>query len=263
MKLRIRVANPSGNITVLVKTACAPKERAEIAGKLLAQIPGAEQVGFLTLPRGDGDLGLAMMGGEFCGNALRSAGLCYAVEEDLAGDTTVKVEVAGSATPFGVRVNVDRGEAAAAMPLPLKLETIEFGAKEAAVVCFEGIVHAVTAESRDGFSDEVIEAWLKALCARYGTAAAGLMFFSAETCSLVPAVYVVATDTLFFENSCASGSAAVAASLAARGKNGVCTLSLKEPGGMLEAVAEQRDGTLVALTVGGGLTLSPETEVEI
>ena len=80
MKLDMAVLNPAGNITLIVTTAVDKAAYADIAGKLLnmPELRG-EQVGFLTQPKHGGAIRLEMMGGEFCGNALRSTGYYYAV----------------------------------------------------------------------------------------------------------------------------------------------------------------------------------------
>ena len=54
---------------------------------------------------------------------------------------------------------------------------------------------------------------------------------------MIPAVYVRDTDTLYWENSCGSGSAAVAAALACTThKNVACYM--KQPGGTLAIAAK-------------------------
>ena len=75
MELNILRADPAGNITVFVLDPVEKAQRAAIAEKIMA-IPAlkAEQVGYACTAEDDVDGHMEMMGGEFCGNALRCAG---------------------------------------------------------------------------------------------------------------------------------------------------------------------------------------------
>lgn len=263
MRLTIRVADPAGNITILVKTPVKKEAYASLAGKLLTLIDGAEQVGFLVTPRCGGAIRLQMMGGEFCGNALRSAALFYGLEQGRSGETRVMTEISGVNRPLPVLVDAEKNTAVAAMPLPKRIVPIPFRGGEAEAVFFDGIVHVVTDQPFASASPAANKKYLQKVSAQYQAAAAGLMFYDAKTATLTPVVYVAATDTLFYENSCASGSAALAAALAQKGAAASYLFRFREPGGILEAAAEKRDGHLSSLRIGGKITLSPEKEVEI
>ena len=74
---------------------------------------------------------------------------------------------------------------------------------------------------------------------------------------MIPAVYVTATDTLYWENSCGSGSAAVAAALACMGKKDVsCTIH--QPGGTIDIMAHVEDGQLRRIVIGGPVGFEAE-----
>ena len=72
----VAVLDPAGNVTAIVLSDVLAAERARIAAQLL-RLPELriEQAAFLTAPRCGGEIRLEMMGGEFCGNALRCAWL--------------------------------------------------------------------------------------------------------------------------------------------------------------------------------------------
>ena len=76
MKLNILRADPAGNTTVFVLDPIEKAQRAAIAEQIMA-IPflKAEQVGYACPPEDGVDGRMEMMGGEFCGNALRCAWL--------------------------------------------------------------------------------------------------------------------------------------------------------------------------------------------
>ena len=65
MELSFQLADPAGNITLLVTTPVPREDHPTLAAGLLS-IPElhAEQVGFLVPPQGAGVIRLAMMGGE-------------------------------------------------------------------------------------------------------------------------------------------------------------------------------------------------------
>ena len=106
------------------------------------------------------------------------------------------------------------------------------------VVRFDGICHVI-AES--GLSREDAETVIADWCRFLQTDAAGIMLLDRDRGTLDPLVYVPAAGTLCWEHSCASGTTAVGAYLAA--KAGPVSLSLKQPGGTLTVEAD-RSGEL-------------------
>jgi diaminopimelate epimerase len=69
-------------------------------------------------------------------------------------------------------------------------------------------------------------------------------------------VYVYATDTLVFESSCGSGSAALGLHLARDTDRGEELLTLQQPGGIIEVRVEKRPGEAAAVFIGGPVTLT-------
>ena len=84
----------------------------------------------------------------------------------------------------------------------------------------------------------------------------GLILCDTKEQAMIPAVYVRDTDTLYWENSCGSGSAAVAAALACTThKNVACYI--KQPGGTLAIAAKVGEqGELQQIFIGGPVKLS-------
>lgn len=262
MRLSVITADPAGNITLLVRTPVMPVCRGEIARRLLKQKPDAEQVGFLTEPRFGGDVRLEMMGGEFCGNALRAAGLLHAVRVGNREPQTVAVEISGCAGPLLVRADPAKGHAWAQMPLPKAVERLSLAGEVLDAVRFEGILQFVRF-SPCILNQEEVKTALHAACGAYGAAAAGLMEYDEAACTMRPAVYVCGTDSLYYERSCASGSAAVAALKASQSSTDSAALFLRQPGGVIEACAEKENGALRKLSIGGAVTLGEECETEV
>jgi diaminopimelate epimerase len=71
-----------------------------------------------------------------------------------------------------------------------------------------------------------------------------------------PAVYVRATDSLVFESSCGSGSAALAAWETRNAGDGESVLAVKQSGGVIEARVCRKNGELAAIYRGGPVSLS-------
>ena len=74
MKVKIRVADPAGNITIFVMTPLEKERYAGIAREILERKGlGGEQVAFVERTE-QGTLRMEMVGGQFCGNASGSFG---------------------------------------------------------------------------------------------------------------------------------------------------------------------------------------------
>ena len=115
MKMRIRRADPAGNITIFVMDQAERKDYAAISRQLLVREDlGAEQVGFVE-KNADGTTHMQMMGGEFCGNATRSFGyLMSMLSEEKPEEITV--DVSGSAELLKAEVDLDKGTSRTQMP---------------------------------------------------------------------------------------------------------------------------------------------------
>lgn len=233
MKLNFIKTNPSGNTTILVDSAVPEKKQSVVAKRLLAyDSVQAEQVGFLTIPDDttDYNIALRMMGGEFCGNATRSAAV-YTVFSGLlrpneGGLYLPTVRCSGAANPIPCTVKETNHEATywaeAQMPGPELVEagTVPFLSDEIKYtkVVFEGITHFII-EYKDlpiggngaPISPRTVYAIVKDDLFNGDAAAYGIMFYNELQKTLDPVVYVKATDSTYWEQSCASGSSAVAA----------------------------------------------------
>lgn len=272
MKLNFVKINPSGNTTILVTSQVDKELHAEVAQKLLAYgSVQAEQVGFVSFSDPDDNpeqittLSLSMMGGEFCGNATRSAA-AYAVfahllEPDAAGFTYPLIQCSGASAYIPCRVRKTEDEAIywaeGRMPAPITIEAAVLTGHDASTaangtlpanidatitvnttkgadipnmlipateVTLEGITHYIIDMDQlpavKGLTPKAIFANLKeGLCARK-LPAFGLIFVSRNTAlepdlpvsfHALPVVYVAGTDSVFWEQSCGSGTVALGA----------------------------------------------------
>lgn len=79
----------------------------------------------------------------------------------------------------------------------------------------------------------------------------GLMYFNEAEHRMKPLVYVDNPHTLVWENSCGSGSSAVASALAHRKKDTVQDILLRQPGGDLRLSAVWDKESVTELILGG------------
>ena len=253
VELEVLRADPAGNVTLLVLTPVEPALRAAVARELLGRC-GGEQVGFAALPRLGGACRLEMMGGEFCGNALRCLGRWWA-DAHPEQDGPLPAEISGCDRPLTLW---PEGESVRAeLPLPKYLSEWE-GMR---VAVFPGIVHAL--HTGPALSRERTAELTAGLCERYAAPAAGVMALGVDGRSMVPAVYVRDTDTLYFESSCASGSAAVAAILSRETPEGESVYPLSQPGGTILASARREGGVLTALQIAGPVAMGEPFRVAV
>lgn len=262
MNLTYCIANPAGNITVIVTSPVEKSDYAEISRYLLQQIDGAEQVGFLVPPIIGGDVRLEMMGGEFCGNALRCAGLYHGKMHPDFKSGVVKTEISGCDRVLDVWIDGENGEVEGEMPLPVDTDiAMLWKTRIADAVIFDGIVHCISEQDHSDIKPAWLKESLRSLAMQYHTSAVGLIRLDREKTEITPTVYVVSTDTMISEGSCASGSEAVAVCLAENEPDGIYTYNLKEPGGVLRVAVTKASGSVVSVRIGGHIALSEEKEM--
>ena len=245
--MRYSLWDPTGNVTALVESFVPIPEQPEAAAAVMRRHPAVEQVGFLRPAEEPGVRGaLRMAGGEFCGNACLCAAALLSGDADAA-EQRLALRVSGAAQPVETRIRRDgpgRFAAAVDMPPALAVEERDFalGPLRAALplVRMEGVCHAVVEPESPFFAllrdrARAGEA-LRAFCAELGAECMGLLFLEPDAagCRLTPLVWVPGSGTLFWENSCASGTAACAMLLAARAGRSV-DLRIAQPAGVLRA----------------------------
>ena len=252
------VANPIGNITVLVTSGVPQSERLAVVQELFEKEPTCEQVGFVQV-LGENQIALEMMGGEFCGNATMSTAAYLAKTNALAcgTKTTIMVDASGADEPVEVEI-VRRGEnyfiGKLEMPMP-RMDTYacvdnDGTATQFPLVHLDGISHMIVPAGET--SREEMERSIKKIADELGVPALGIIRCSEledeqSLCddtsidvAIEPLVYVKGSGTLVWENGCASGS--IATAYYRYVKNGVTESAIKNPGGVMNVKFE--DGRL-------------------
>ena len=255
----VAVLDPAGNVTAIVCSDVPAAERARVAAQIL-RLPelGIEQVAFLTEPRSGGEIRLEMMGGEFCGNALRCAGFYQALRNGAQGKSCVFAEISGADGVQPVMADTAEGTASTVMPLPLSVQPAGWADVQAARVTFAGITHFVIDCAQP---DETLVQ--RAIAAAPEASAVGAIFLDRAHGSIKPVVFVRETASCVAENSCASGSVATAVVLTADFADGITEIGIGQPGGTLEVGVQRTDGAVTGLSIGGAVRLAQTLTVTL
>lgn len=255
----VAVLDPAGNVTAIVCSDVPAAERARVAAQIL-RLPelGIEQVAFLTAPRSGGEIRLEMMGGEFCGNALRCAGFYQALRNGEQGKSCVLAEISGADGVQPVMADTAEGTASTVMPLPLSVQPAGWADVQAARVTFAGITHFVIDCAQP---DETLVQ--RAIAAAPEASAVGAIFLDRAHGSIKPVVFVRETASCVAENSCASGSVAAAVVLTADFADGITEIGIGQPGGTLEVGVQRTDGAVTGLSIGGAVRLTQTLTVTL
>ena len=270
------ILDPTGNITALVEGDVPVSRQPETAARIMRLRPETEQVGFVRMRGADHaeesaqdtegqnetlnsgiQVRLRMAGGEFCGNASMSAAALYRYRTGGAypagSDTwaSVSLAVSGAAEPVEVRLREipaagPAWSARVKMPKASGIEPFE----DMTLVRMQGISHMIIEEGSRFFhlknDKSAAEAAVREWCGRLSADGLGLMFLEREEAAqrwkMTPLVFVPGSGTVFWENSCASGSASVGMCLAAQ-RGAACALSLHEPGGVLRVESDPAGST--------------------
>lgn len=250
------VFDPTGNVTALVETPVEIARQPEAAAAILRAQPRVEQVGFVSIDPAAGAVSLRMAGGEFCGNAAMSAAALSCLAHGAPLPASVSLRVSGASTPVEVRLLRREGErffAAVRMPPPKRIServfTFEAQSGSLTVVQLEGISHILIGPESPFFSllarpasaEEAVRRW----CGELAAEGLGLLFLQGGR--LTPLVFVPGSDTVFWETSCASGTAAAGMALSEK-TDAAVDCAFLEPGGSLRVTGTPRETWLHGTT---------------
>lgn len=252
MRISYYVADPTGNITLLIETPVERSDYALTAQKLMALEPRAEQAGFI----GSDENGffLNMAGGEFCGNATMSAAAVFALTQGIeSGEKAdITLNVSGAEKPVKVTVSANKNGSFSGeveMPSPKNITDREFcfeGKKYTLpVVEFEGISHII---AEGAFNGKAAEKAIVEWCGFLDCPCLGIMFADFEKSTLSPLVYARDAGTLFWESSCASGTTAAGIYLSQK-KGEDIDIALTQPGGDLRVKVNKNSRPLLCGSV--------------
>ncbi len=212
MEYIIRAAGGNATAIVIVDT---PHDRAwyEEQGRDLMRRTehlGVEQAGFLNLETRH----FEMSGGEFCGNAARSAAMLIAKHTCEDDFTFTMSGYDGSVSAFVVLDGASKAIVTCTFPNmhPIVRSVVLPGGSEAELVDLGGIVHVLTQEpfinDRSVYEPRHREI-TKALGLTHGSAV-GVIWIQRQAHGMMihPVVWVRGIDSFFYETACGSGSIA-------------------------------------------------------
>ena len=162
----------------------------------------------------------------------------------------IELSVSGAPEAVAVRLKQRQGEtfrAAVRMPAAKSVESRSFSYEvlqgDLTVVQMEGISHILIEPDSPFFSllseRAAAEAAVRLWCGEVKADGLGLLFLSGDT--LTPLVFIPKGNTVFWETSCASGTAAAGMALALEtGKR--IDRTFTEPGGTLRVVSDPVSG---------------------
>lgn len=288
--IKIIIANPAGNITALVEDGenYKGKERIKISNQIQdIKEYKVEQTGFIIKPNSalnsSGLWRLEMAGGEFCGNAARSFALLAAfktLNATGAFSTSITISVSGCISPINANVLLNKvdddygerrleGAASISISPPERIFYFDCEDRKLCAFDFDGITHIIYkvdsgqwAANKDEDKRKLFFSIVQSFydSCKQNPPALGVMFITPAL--LYPAVYVKASDTLVFESSCGSGTAAYACCRALESEAGVFCGDVPQPGGIIKAQASAKIPTraITELSIGGNVLLKYKTK---
>lgn len=264
---------PGGNDTFLVLNESLQREvYPRVNQVILGRYPQFEQGAVLERSANNGVLRMQMTGGEFCGNATRSAAALiaetftngvslasvadYSLIQRDGSLLTFSLEVSGADNLVSARVSRDKQgwdveiglprmagrDVAFGVPLTLAGERVE-----CTVVSLEGISHILIPDSEVPFKNDQERFQLMVADAISqlewaNKAAFGLIWVKegGDKVAIEPVVYVKSLQTCIYESACGSGTIAVALAATPDGESRV--MSVQQPSGaVLTAKIDQAD----------------------
>lgn len=238
MIIEYYILNPTGNITALViDNGIDIKNYNTVCREIMNRHSNVEQVGFVNFRLNNPYL--RMTGGEFCGNATMSTAVLYHRLKDNES-ATVNITVYGSKRDFSVNIIKEDTRYLTSICIDRATDisnyTFEINGRSYCfpVVFMEGISHIIADKSLNKNDAQAI---IKKYCDVLKIPAMGIMLYDKKTGDLEPIVYVKSCDTLFFENSCISGSCALSSYLA-ENNTGKTEISLIQPGGTVRTLSD-------------------------
>lgn len=205
--------NPSGNITALVVKNYPREKYQEISNGIMKNNPKVEQVGFLK-KYSDSIFRLEMAGLEFCGNASR-AFACFLLKDKYITSNKFNISVSGYDDLIECEVEKKGDNYYSIVDLKLNKSVNDFIENkildniELSVVHLPGISHILLDQKKFKFNKDNCLKEGKSIIEKLNLInlpAVGAIWF--DNNQINPVVYVKDIDSLFYENSCGSGSLA-------------------------------------------------------
>jgi len=255
---RVAIAYPSGNTTAVVFDSLPNTNRKNVNEQIMQawkrEQPGQpeiEQCCCVLPPRNPAAIArVEMFGGEFCGNATRSAVWLATDGRDCAG----RIEVSG--VDRLLEFVVKDGVVSVEMPLPAAGKFIT-EVPEGTLVQLDGITQLVVAAPNQLRRQTPRQLLARLLATNaYGLAeqpAVGVSYYDQTSDKATFCVWVNEVKTMFDETACGSGTSAIGIALAWARQQPV-TLSIVQPSGeCITTTARYELGTITESQIAGNV----------
>jgi diaminopimelate epimerase len=265
---RVAVAYPSGNTTAIVFDQLQDKNLQDLNNRIIEtwqtqypDQPQIEQCCFVTAPVSpEATARIEMFGGEFCGNATRSAIWLLTEGNDYEG----LIEASGTDRLLNFRVK--NGKVAVEIPPPATDELTKIVA-EGTLVQLEGIAQLVvtTTSIREAKSPRALLTDI--LTANtYGLRdqpAVGISYYDQLSNEATFCVWVKAVDTIFDETACGSGTSAIGVTLATQTGQSL-ELQVTQPSGdSITTYTSYTNGKVTSSTIAGTVSVLYDGELQL
>ena len=243
--------SPGGNTTVFLPfSSQSGTDPALCAFLQSSEMLCAEQLGYVDTEKKR----LFMSGGEFCLNASRAFGALLDLERPTR-QRSYTMSVSGLDDPVQVDVTGDCPDYCCTARLPLAADSLIRLDRDACLVRLPGISHLLLpcAGGRPPDNPARLAGHLRRQHGLEACDACGVVWWrGGRRPRIWPLVHVRATGTDYLENSCGSGSLALALALA--GSSGA-SLEIEQPGGSLLACQVAPQGDAWQASIGGPVRL--------
>lgn len=271
MKLHYVKINPVENMTIFVLDQLPRNRHIDISNKLMNYSNlHAEQVGFIESSKDNSSvIRLQMMGGEFCGNATRSLAAFmvhsqYPQVSQVGDKYMVALEVSGMDEIINCEIesleknNLYLSKIKMPLPISIKKSLIHYENNPIEIIRVDlpGITHFIVDKNKVNDKNEFYEI-VKKTMADEEYDAFGIMYYDFDNNFNEPLVYVKATDSLFWERSCASGTCALGCALSFLGKRSI-DKEIHQPGGKLKVSVAYENDNISSLYLNGEVEIVSE-----
>jgi histidine racemase len=249
---RFVVAYPSGNTTAIIFDNLESIDKKQLNEAILKtwkakypDLPEIEQCCFIEKPSNPKSIArMQMFGGEFCGNASRSAVWLLTEGRNSPG----YIEVSGTKELLAFQVK-DR-EVTIEMPLP-KYAKLVRSVPEGTLVQLDGITQLVVTDKTQR-PRTLLTTLLKD--GKYSLAeqpAVGVSYYDKSSGRADFCVWVNTVDTIFDETACGSGTCAIGISLAVEAQNSVSLPVIQPSGETITTQAIFENGCVTRSSIAG------------
>lgn len=247
-KYDYKIYIPSGNPTAIVMGIEKDlKTRKKINDELMKKYDFLEQVGFINPDISNPEL--VMAGGEFCGNATRSA-IKYYLKDN---DGKLKIKVSGVKEKLLAGQDKE-GNVWVDMPIIKGVfsNSIRVLNDKSAIIKIYGITHVIVEGNQsDDYKNMAYRILKKENLLNEDAAGVIFEFKKDNNIEIIPIVYVKKINTFFYETACGSGTCALAIYESFKRKNNVDLNVLQPSGNIINVKSKCKNNSISNVRISG------------